>query len=336
MSHHYFHHHKPTHNPHHHPPVLDVVAVVSNTQRYESRYRLFKKFYEEMMANPHVRLTVVEMAFGHRPHFVSDPNNNRHIHLRSDHDLWIKECLINVGISRLPHDWKYVAWVDADVSFCHKDWAHETVEALQHYQIVQPWESCVDLGPYGSATATHTSFGKYWVDGKITDTWPPTQYYGTPKPFPHTGYAWAARRDAINMMGNYFDGGLLTTAILGAADHHMAASLVGLGKFTVPSKVHSNYLRAVLDWEKNAQALKRNVGVVPGTILHEWHGKKVDRKYGSRWKILEKYQFDPEVDVNKDWQNLWQLNVTNARQRGLRDALRKYMKSRNEDSVDSV
>jgi hypothetical protein len=325
-------HHNPTINKLSYPPKLDVVAVVSNSRRYESRYHLFKNFMAEMEANPDVRLTVVEMAFRHRPHYIVDDDNERHIKLRNHHELWVKECMINVGISRLPDDWQYVAWIDGDISFVNKDWATETIEALQHYQVVQPWTTAMDLGPEGNAFQTHKSFGACYLDHE-TNVFP--QYpYGYGKPFPHPGYAWAARREAIERMGNYMSQGLLNTAILGAGDHHMAWALIGNGAKTVPKGVHPNYLKAVVDWEKRAQALKRNIGALPGSILHHWHGKKKDRKYTSRWKILEEFQFDPEMDVLMDWQGLWQLEVIDERQRLLRDAVREYMASRNEDSID--
>ena len=31
------------------------------------------------------------------------------------------------------------------------------------------------------------------------------------------------------------------------------------------------------DWQDRALKLRRNLGFVPGTVLHHWHGKKVNR-----------------------------------------------------------
>jgi hypothetical protein len=36
-------------------------------------------------------------------------------------------------VARLPNDWKYVAWVDADVNFTNPHWVRVTVQQLQHY-----------------------------------------------------------------------------------------------------------------------------------------------------------------------------------------------------------
>jgi len=31
------------------------------------------------------------------------------------------------GVVGLPRDWRYVAWIDADVHFLNRDWAQETL-----------------------------------------------------------------------------------------------------------------------------------------------------------------------------------------------------------------
>ena len=102
------------------PGVLDVVAVVSNPCRYRSRYDLYRAFERHMHASG-VRLTTVELAFGERPWEVTEPDNPRHVRLRTAYELWHKENLINLGVQHLPRDWKYVAWIDADVSFARPD-----------------------------------------------------------------------------------------------------------------------------------------------------------------------------------------------------------------------
>jgi hypothetical protein len=45
---------------------------------------------------------VVELAFGNRPFEVTDPDNPRHVQVRSGHELWHKENLVNLGVARLP------------------------------------------------------------------------------------------------------------------------------------------------------------------------------------------------------------------------------------------
>lgn len=324
MPHHSFHHHEPSHNPHNHPDVLDVILVCSNTRRYESRYRLFKKIYNEIKSVPNVRVTVVEMAFGERPHMLGSTND---ILLRNPDELWHKEQMINIGISRLPHDWKYVCWMDADISFVNNSWGKEIIEALQHYQIIQPWSHAIDLGPNEETFATYTSFCSLYLSNPCSDAFTPKhkKYYE----FPHSGYCWAARRQAIDGLG-----GLIDTAILGAGDHHMAWSLIGLGKMTFPHGVTHGYKKPILAWEEKAlKYIKKNIGFMPGTILHYFHGPKKARQYQSRWKILVENKFNPHTDLTRDWNGLWRLRTDTPRQWALRDAIRRYMSTRDEDDI---
>src|SRR3972149_3497987 len=133
----------------------------------------------------------------------------------------------------------------------------------------------------------------------------------------HPGFAWAANKYAINALGGLLD----SPAILGAADHHMALALIGKANRSYPADIHPNYKKQVLAWEARAtEHIKKDVGFVPGTIIHNWHGKKKDRKYTERWEIYRIPPiYDPELDIKKDWQGVFQLTDRNIK---LRDAIR--------------
>lgn len=306
-------HHRHPHRLH---APLDVVAVVSNPVRYRSRFDLFRAF-ERYVTHAGCRLTVVELAYGHRAFEVTEEENPRHLQLRTGHELWHKENLVNLGIQRLPRDWEYVAWLDADIRFANPDWVQETLQELQHYQVVQMFAQAQDLGPRHEPLKLHNGYMYSYLSGLS-----PGKDYGTW----HPGYAWAARREAVENVG-----GLMEFPILGSADRHMAAALVGSAGGTLNRKLHPNYKRLVLDWQERAELfLRRNVGYVPGLLLHHWHGRKVDRRYVDRWQILIDDQFDPLKDLKKDWQGVLQLSHHN---RKLRDDIRAYFRSRNEDSI---
>src|SRR5581483_1029964 len=95
---------------------LDVIAVYNNPVLWASRKRLHSDF-EQRMLDSGVRFTTVECAYGDRPfELAPHPHINR-IQVRAKTWLWVKENLVNIGISRLPHNWKYVGWIDADITF---------------------------------------------------------------------------------------------------------------------------------------------------------------------------------------------------------------------------
>jgi len=312
-----------------------VIAVITNPERFKRRPQLFREFQDRMVKYG-VNLVCVEAAYGDRDFEVTEASNPSHIQLRTDSELWHKENLINVAIGRLPSTWKYVAWIDADVDFVRPDWALETVHELQHHPVVQMFEDAIDLGPEHEILQTYKGFAACYKQGlpqrKLTkgQEYYNDTYYGaystSPGTYWHPGYAWAATREAINEFGGLFD-----AAIVGAGDHHMACCLIGQAERSIPKGVHANYRKLVKSWEHRALRLHKNIGYVKGSIYHFWHGKKRDRRYKDRWAILIDNKFDPTHDIHKDWQGLWALYPGHE---ALRDQIRDYFKSRNEDSID--
>ncbi len=299
---------------------LYVVTCISNPVRYRTRYDLYRKFARHMEQSG-VELYTTELAFGDRPFAITESDNPRHIQLRSFFELWHKEQMLNLAIQRLPADWEYVAWVDADVTFSRPDWAEETVEQLQHYHFVQMFSQAIDLSP------TYEPVGKPQT-GFVYDYYhhPEKGRQGGYATFSHPGYAWAARREALDACG-----GLIDFGMLGSGDRHMACAMIGKADYSYNKDVHPHYKDAVLEWERRCEAyVKRDIGYVSGTLTHAWHGSKANRGYKDRWKILVDHQFDPYKDIFRDTQGLYQLDDG---KQGLRDEIRKYFRSRAEDCI---
>jgi hypothetical protein len=302
-----------------------VIAVVSNPVRYSSRYRLAREFMARMALEKGIHFHVVELQTGARAFAITEAGNPYHVQLRTEDELWHKENLINLGIQNVARhwpDWQYVAWVDADVTFTRHDWVNETLQELQVNHWVQMFSQAVDLGPCNEALAIHQGFVySYWH--KHADS--PAQYLRW-----HSGFAWAATREAITGVG-----GLIDRAILGSGDKLMAMSLIGRGLETTEALkkgVHPNYRAMIANWQDRAERyVKRDIGFVHGTILHSWHGRKKLRGYGNRSNILVKFQYDPQTDVYPDAQGVLRLEDHKI---GLRDAIKHYFRSRLEDSCD--
>ena len=245
-----------------------------------------------------------------------------HHHLQAKTVVWVKEALINAAIARLPRGWKNVAWIDGDLQFASPGWAAETVYALQHYDFVQPWEHCYDLGPFGEHLELHHSFGRQWIKEPETCARMGASGYR----FAHPGYAWAATRAALEATG-----GLIDTAPLGAADHHMALALIGRAALSVPGTMTEGYRRPILDWQdRAARHVAGNLGYVPGTIRHQFHGAKAGRAYVSRWDILARHGFDPGVDLKRNTSGLPELAGNKP---ALRRDIMAYFADRGEDAT---
>jgi hypothetical protein len=313
-----------------------VISVCSNPIRYQSRWKLFKQF-ESHITKLGAKLLVVEQAFGNREYQLTEKHNPMHVQVRTKSELWHKENMINIAIqylTQLDPDWEYVAWIDGDVHFQRDDIITETAHQLQHYDIVQMFSHAIDLGPEMQPLSTFCSFMYMYHQN---DFYPPKGigqggYYTTENKFWHPGYAWAATREALNKVQ------LFDKAILGAGDHHMALGLIGEAKRSVPGHISNSYKKAVLDWETNAvHSLQKNVGYVPGSLTHYWHGAKNNRKYVERWKIITDHGFDPVSDLSRESSGLYRLNMCYGdRSIRLRDHIRKYFRQRNEDCIYNV
>lgn len=326
---------------------LWVVTAVSNPARFKTRYALYKKFRHHITQELGLPLVTVEAAYGDRDFQLTDDGlsdavltgpRTVDVRVRNKSQVWLKENLWNIGARYLPRDCKYVLFADADIEFLSPHIATEIVHALQEYRVVQPFETAADLGPQGQVMDVHRSFGWCYANGwewrpqpdgrggynakKPADV-PRPVGFGTPW---HPGYAVALRRSVLDRLP------FLEVGVLGAGDHHQMGALIGKAELTMPKKIHASYREQVLAWERRAaDVVNRDLGFVPGTILHHFHGAKANRKYVSRWDILVLFQFDPVSDVYRNSQGVLELEEHKPE---LRDAIRRYFKQRQEDGVD--
>jgi hypothetical protein len=82
-------------------------------------------------------------------------------------------------------------------------------------------------------------------------------------------------------------------------------------------------------WEARAEAsVGRDIGFVPGTVLHYYHGSKSLRRYTERWDVIVDNDFDPTRDVAYDRHGVLQWTTGKRR---LIDQSRDYFRERQED-----
>jgi hypothetical protein len=310
--------------------TLHVAACFNNPCLWDTRRKHFNDFRRHMAASRNVVLHVAELSYDQRPFEVTSDCNPLDYQFRSRHQIWHKENLLNLAVQRFPNGWKYGAVIDGDCMFTRPDWALETIQQLQFYDWVQMYSSYTDMSPDHRPLRTSPSFAYRYSKGEIGSgdqrAGKDARGYGVGT----TGLAWAFRQTAFAAVG-----GLMDRCPLGSGDWHMAFGLIGEPD-THPQtsellRCGQNYADYIKTWQNRAAAaIKHNVGYVRGHAVHYFHGSKSNRGYGTRWMILRDHDFNPYVDLFPDDNGLYQLTPDKPR---LRDEIRRYFASRNEDDI---
>ena len=328
--------------------LLYVVGAYFNPRRPPQRAQLARRWVKENL-DCGVNITLVEHVFGERPYeFSNDEPDFKHVHLvqvrgPQQYELWLKEPLWNLGMSRLPEEAKYINCQDTDVRHVDANYGAETVHMLQHYAVGQTWTHSIDLDERGNVMRNEwgndadRSFSAAFVAGDIKDT---SGAYVPPRAFlkdakwdarAHAGYSLALRRSVLTGgLGQPSGIGKLPDwDIIGAADYNMMRCFAGVmdtTQFGFPAT--PGYVRRYEQFARLCDLyVKQDIGVVNGTLLAGFHGHKTKRHYLTRSEIFAESNFDPDVDIAYDGNGLPYLCSDN---RLLRDGTRRYNRLREE------
>jgi hypothetical protein len=301
---------------------LWVVTSYFNPMGYRRRLATYRAF----RASLDLPLITVELAYG--PDFELTQADATHlVQLRATDILWQKERLLNVALRALPDDCRFVAWLDCDVLFQRRDWAHATVASLADHALVQPFSVVYDLDRSADITTLdaspftneRVSMAARHVDGGVDFAATSTCTLGQYSP----GHAWAARREVLDV-------GLYDAMILGSGDLAMAMAALGRWEGVVAAyAMNDRQARHYREWAARWHAVVQgNLGVVEGALYHVWHGSLADRGYARRYALLQGHEFDPHQDLAIAENGSWRWN--SAKQELQRDVA-AYFASRKED-----
>ncbi|CAF1334421.1 unnamed protein product [Rotaria sordida] len=278
-----------------------VITVLFNPIKYKSRYDLYHKFNKHMLRCG-IKLFTIECIFDIDEQFglprqrfeITRANEPRHLQIKAPSVIWLKENLINIAVKHLPSSIEYIAWLDADIEFQSYDWPYLAIDQLRHYPIVQLFQLSFFLGPSGKKQILRRDYSFVY---SITHG-EPIDFRRSSECYFHPGYAWAMRRKTFDDIG-----GLLDFSILGSGDIHFAYALLNRIDETIPSEIHNDYRRLANVWGERVAQVAGNgthVSYIPVNIWHHWHGSRRDRRYTERWALLERFQFSPLTDLEKN------------------------------------
>ena len=303
---------------------LFIVTPFFNPFRFKSRVRLYEQFKREMLAAG-VKLLTVEAAFGDHPFEVTKAGDEWSLQFRTDSLLWHKERLINLGLEYLyvlyPEAWNF-GWYDADITFVRRDWVAQTIRALMHHDVIQPFSQAIFLNKEEVELWHCESTLSCFLNRRGFHQRPPLPLHYLMDG--HPGLAWCATKRALDCLGGLYD-----ECAAGSGDTVMANCLKGGWNVFLPVSPTGGMARSMERWAKRCERhIKGNIGYVPGALLHHWHGPSEKRGYEKRWSILAFHDFDPHLDIERDTNGLWRWSGTKPK---LRDDLRLSLSGRNED-----
>lgn len=307
---------------------LYVLTVVFNPRRFKSRYDLYRDFKSHMEVSG-AKLFTVEISFAGRPFEVTNANDPMNLQLHTATELWHKERGLNLGFEHLfkqVPSARYCAWIDADISFTRKDWVRETVYALQHYSVIQPFSEAQFILPtYESNWKCQSECYMFDLRGFHQDPEIPLEDIHTG----HPGLAWAIKKEDYIAIG-----GLLDICIAGSGDTYMISALKGDPFLHVKPGMSPGFTKAIQDWGNKAhEVVRENIGFVMGAVQHFWHGSSELRGYDTRKDIANFNEYDPVTDLVLGSNGLYEWAGNKMK---LEQDIRRSLSSRDEDSTSFI
>lgn len=222
--------------------------------------------------------------------------------------MWQKERMINLLAESLPPDYEAIAWVDADMIFLDPEWGTRAVGALSRAPVVQLWNRCHSYNKKGSLNEVLHCVGENAC-----------RYLGGEPNCP--GGAWAAQRSVFPIYDRH---------ICGSGD---ATTLEGWTNLVNPKclgKMNAAMQEDFRRWAEPAYAkVLGRIAVLPGDVVHMYHGKRANRQYVERWRPLIDGGFDPSQHICKDSNGLYAWTQEAPRQ--IVEWVANYFRQRQED-----
>jgi hypothetical protein len=290
-------------------------------QRRLANYRIFRR-------NLTVPLVTVELANG-GDFQLCPADADVLIQLHCPDILWHKERLLNIALRAVPRACRRVAWLDCDVVFTTTDWAERTVEALQRFDLLLPFQDVHEIARDAATEElditrcpkTGYSLAYGLATGAVS-----LEVLGSSMRLErcHGGLAWAAPRDVLDRHGFY------DACIMGSGVRAMVCA--ALGQFDYARhylQMNARWAEHYLAWAKPYfDTVGGRMGFVDGGIIHLWHGDLAARKYLERHKEYKQFDFDPFTDIRVDANGCWRWS---SDKRPMHQFVQNYFASRKED-----
>ena len=307
--------------------IIYVILPYFNFVKSNRRRQLLLEFVERYKRLDNIRLVLAEAVVLGQLFDLPNKIDGIYAHHRFTlkHQIWCKENLINVvAKNKLPSDWKYLAWIDPDLTFQNKNWPQEAIYKLrnENTHFIQLFETVMEMNSFHTFSFNNaSSFG-------FKHQQSPQEWYWE-KFDRHVGLAWACKREAFDAMNGLFELG-----IIGSGDYYMALSMANKVDAYFEKMIKASYKNVnkefyfkIKEFELKWISNRFKFSYINGNVEHHWHGDLRDRQYNTRRWILSKHRYNPMKDLIRDDQGLMELSKVGER---IHQDLKKYFLSRNE------
>ena len=214
----------------------------------------------------------------------------------------------------VPEQYTKLVMLDGDVMFDAPDWLDQVSNALNQYDVIQPYSRACWLMP----------------GNKIIRSWKHGYAYAFAKKrridenklhMYHPGFAWAFRRKTFRDLGGFY-----ANAVVGGGDMLFTYNFF---RDTIPETWNTARI-SIEHWPEYHKKFLRvapKVGFVEIRALHLFHGLQLNRQYTSRYKkFADEFsgKWDDHIKQNKD-------GLTEFRDPKYNTMLLPYFKARDED-----
>lgn len=299
---------------------LWVITPYFNPARYKSSLNNYV-YYANRLKQQRVNLLTVELAFGNDPFLI--PDKYHPLRLRSNSIMWQKERLINFGLSQLPSDCTYFAWIDADVLLPDNWYELAIAEFDSGTDILQLFKKVINLPKgYSEYKGERISAQQGVIWQKIIHKNWLIRRKIKELPFSAPGFAWAARRSIFQTIGLY------DRNIVGSGDTFIVDCLLGSWDIHgYASKFTSMMKKDMMEWKDKLLTQNLTVNYLPLDIYHLYHGSHKNRKYMERHEAILQNNYDPKIDIRlQDGVFEW-----NSDKQNMHEQIKNYFFERRED-----
>jgi len=275
-----------------------VISVLQNPSRSRSIMKNHLKF-QRQMKHYGIKLITVECVSDNAPFALTQINNEpNHIQIKASDVFFFEENLINIAISKLPPDAKYVAWCNCDINFTNSHWVEDTINSLKTFKAVQLFERIFYTDNEGNEVEQSKGFAaRLFGRKKENDSVEKILKENTIE----SKYAWGFRYEVLKELG-----GLIDFSPIGNNHKIMAYCLANMAEQYIPIGISFPFKEAIEEWQNNArEVLRNNIGFVIGAIQVPLSKAKKESEVYDNWPLLQDHKFNQVNDLYKNKDGLY-------------------------------